>query len=57
MLSPLIQQLIEAFSHLPGIGPKSAQRLAFQLLSQQGQPKGLVLSEVLKKAIEKVGHC
>lgn len=28
-----IQRLIDAFGHLPGIGPKGAQRIAFYMLS------------------------
>ena len=28
-----IQRLIDAFAHLPGIGPKGAQRIAFYLLN------------------------
>jgi len=34
MLPSSIQKLIEQFSHLPGIGPKTAQRLAFYLLKK-----------------------
>ncbi|HSG93563.1 MAG TPA: recombination protein RecR, partial [Methylotenera sp.] len=33
-LAPLVQQLIEALRVLPGVGPKSAQRMAFQLLER-----------------------
>ena len=57
MFSPLTQQLIEALRCLPGIGPKSAQRIAFNLLAKKGQAKGLALADSLTKAIEKVGHC
>lgn len=32
--SPLIDQLIEALRCLPSVGPKSAQRMAFQLLER-----------------------
>ena len=31
-----IQRLIDAFAHLPGIGPKGAQRIAFYLLNARG---------------------
>ncbi len=54
--SPLIQQLIESLRCLPGIGPKSAQRMAFQLL-QTDQEKGLRLSLALQKAIQEVKRC
>lgn len=57
MFSPLTKQLIDALRCLPGIGPKSAQRLAFQLLSQSSKPKGLALAEALTSAIENVGYC
>ncbi len=55
--SPLTQQLIDALCGLPGIGPKSAQRLAFKLLSEQGKSKGLNLSHALQAAVTQVGHC
>ncbi len=57
MFSPLIKQLIDAFRCLPGIGPKSAQRMAFQLLSEMGKPKGAHLAKSLQEALEKVGYC
>ena len=39
-----INKLIEQLSHLPGIGPKSAQRLAFHIMNM---PKDPLLQEVL----------
>lgn len=54
--SPLINQLIESLRCLPGVGPKSAQRMAFHLL-ERNREKGLVLSKTLVEAIEQVGHC
>ena len=33
-LSPAIQELIEALRHLPGVGPKSAQRMTLHLLER-----------------------
>src|SRR3989344_1413555 len=57
MLSPLTRQLIEALTCLQGIGPKSAQRLAFQLLADKSRSKGLALSQALLAAMEQVGHC
>ena len=33
-MSPLLQQLIDALKCLPGVGPKSAQRMAFYLLER-----------------------
>lgn len=57
MFSPLTKQLIEALGNLPGIGPKSAQRIAFHLLASQEHTKGLMLSDALQKAISQVGQC
>lgn len=55
-LSPLVEQLIEALRGLPGVGPKSAQRMAFYLLSQDRQA-GVGLGAVLQRAMSQVGHC
>lgn len=57
MFSPLTKQLIDAFCALPGIGPKSAQRLVFQLLAPAGKHKGLTLAQVLQTALLQVKHC
>ncbi|MFX5142099.1 recombination protein RecR, partial [Acinetobacter baumannii] len=46
MLSPLIRDLIEALRVLPGGGPKSAQRMALNLLERQ-RPGGLRLARAL----------
>jgi len=54
-MSPLIEQLTEALRILPGVGPKTAQRMVLHLLERN--PKGaLKLSEVLKATIEGVGR-
>ena len=55
-LSPLIEQLVESFRCLPGVGPKSAQRMALYLL-ERNPSGGKKLSESLTLAIEKVGRC
>jgi len=55
-LSPLIQQLINALRALPGVGPKSAQRMAFHLLERE-QDAALVLSRVLEKSVTELGRC
>lgn len=57
MLSPLTRQLIDALKNLPGVGPKSAQRIAFQLLSKSGQAKGLTLASALQNALSQITHC
>lgn len=55
-MSPLLQQLIEALKCLPGVGPKSAQRMAFHLM-ERNRGGALQLSRVLAEAVEKIGHC
>ncbi len=57
MFSPLTKQLIDALRSLPGIGPKSAQRLAYQLLTDKGRPKAETLAKALADAAASVGLC
>ncbi len=54
--SPLIKQLIDSLRCLPGVGAKSAQRMAYHLLERdrRGARK---LSHALSQATEQVGHC
>ncbi|MCL5261000.1 MAG: recombination mediator RecR [Gammaproteobacteria bacterium] len=52
----LIEELINALRCLPGIGPKSAQRMAFYLL-EQGKTNGLVLARTLEEALTTIGRC
>ena len=54
--SPLIDQLIEAFRCLPGVGPKSAQRMTLHLL-ERNRAGGQKLSQSLIQALDKVGNC
>ncbi|HEY5604655.1 MAG TPA: recombination mediator RecR [Gammaproteobacteria bacterium] len=54
--SPLINRLIEDLRCLPGVGPKSAQRMAFHLL-QHNREAARRLAETLLEAAEKIGHC
>lgn len=54
--SPLLEALMESLRHLPGVGPKSAQRMAFYLL-QSDRSKGMRLAESLFKAMSEIGHC
>ena len=56
MSVPLIDQLVEAFRILPGVGQKTAQRMAYHVL-ERGRDGGRRLAEVLGDAVEKVGHC
>ncbi len=54
--SPILQDLIEAFKQLPGIGIKSAQRIVFHLL-QDNTKKALVLAETLNNSLVSVKEC
>ncbi len=54
--SPLVQELIEALKCLPGVGAKSAQRMAFHLL-ERNRVGGSKLSLALSSAMEQIGHC
>lgn len=54
--SPLLEHLIEALRCLPGVGPKTAQRMALQLLTR-GRDNGKQLAQCLTEAMERIGHC
>ena len=54
--SRLIGHLIESLRCLPGVGPKSAQRMAYHLL-EHDREGGRQLAEALQQAMEHVGHC
>jgi recombination protein RecR len=54
--SQKLDELINALRCLPGVGPKSAQRMAFYIL-ERGRHQGIHLSNSLKDAIENIGHC
>ena len=54
--SPLLVNLIDALRCMPGIGQKSAQRIAFHLL-ERDRNGALTLSQALAKAVDGIGHC
>jgi recombination protein RecR len=54
--SPLIRQLMEALRCLPGVGHKSAQRMAYHLL-ERDREGGRALAAALESAMREVGHC
>ncbi|MGY0219008.1 recombination mediator RecR [Endozoicomonadaceae bacterium StTr2] len=54
--SPLIRELMDALRCLPGIGPKSAQRMALHLL-ERDRSGGQSLARALDRAMEGVGYC
>jgi recombination protein RecR len=56
LFSPLIDELIHSLCCLPGVGRKSAQRMALHLLERDPEGAGRLVG-ALDKAIEKVGRC
>jgi len=56
MTAPLLDQLIDALRVLPGVGSKSAQRMAYHLLERQREG-GRRLSALLAQAMEQIRHC
>ena len=55
-LGHTLDRLVDALKHLPGIGPRSAQRIAFHLL-QHDRDAALRLGESLLLAARTIGHC
>jgi recombination protein RecR len=53
---PSLLRLIEALRCLPGVGPKSAQRMAFHLL-EKDRKGGTTLADTLQSALSSVGRC
>jgi recombination protein RecR len=53
---PLLDELIDCLRCLPGVGPKSAQRMAFHIL-QRDRAGGARLAAVLAEAVQSIGHC
>ena len=56
MFSPLIKELMESLRCLPGVGPRSAQRMALHLL-ERDREGALQLAKAVKAAAEGVGRC
>lgn len=56
MFAPPVQRLITELAKLPGIGPRTAQRLAFHLLRADAADAG-ALSEAIREVREKIGDC
>ena len=52
----LLDQLVDSLRCLPGVGQKSAQRMAYHLL-ERNRDGGLRLAQALSEAMAKVGHC
>lgn len=55
-LTPLVTELVEALRVLPGVGPKSAQRMALYLL-ERNRAGGRRLADVLLRAMDNIREC
>jgi len=56
LFSPALNELIDALRCLPGVGPKSAQRMALHILERDRDGGGR-LAHSLEAVLEKVGRC
>ncbi len=56
LYTPAVARLVEELSKLPGVGPKTAQRLAFHLLKVP-EEEARSLAEAILDAREKVAYC
>jgi recombination protein RecR len=56
MFSPPVETLITELSKLPGIGRRTAQRLAFHIL-RVDEEEGLALADAIREVKEKIGFC
>lgn len=56
MFGPIIDELVESLRCLPGVGPKSAQRMALHLL-ERNREGAVRLSKAVADAAERVGRC
>jgi recombination protein RecR len=54
--SDLLTQLMEALRCLPGVGQKSAQRMAYHLL-ERNREGGMRLATALQESLQRIGHC
>ncbi len=55
-LGPVLDGLVDALRALPGIGPRSAQRIAFHLL-QHDRAAAVRLGESLLASVRSIRHC
>jgi recombination protein RecR len=56
MFSPLVDNLIAQLSRLPGIGTRTAQRLAFHLL-RISKEEAFALADAIREVKERIGFC
>lgn len=56
MFGPLIDELIDSLRCLPGVGPKTAQRMALHML-ERNREGGARLAGAINRAMDQVGRC
>jgi recombination protein RecR len=56
MSSPLLNELIDALRCLPGVGAKTAQRMAFHVL-ERDRAGARKLADKLEQAVQRIGNC
>lgn len=56
MYSPVVENLIAQLTRLPGVGTRTAQRLAFHVLRAPRQ-EALALADAIREAKERIGFC
>ena len=54
--SPALARLIEALRRLPGVGPRTAQRMSFHLL-ERDREAAREIARALEAAVRDIGHC
>lgn len=52
----LLEELMDSLRCLPGVGPKTAQRMAFHLLEQE-RDAAMTLASNIQESIKRIGHC
>jgi recombination protein RecR len=56
MFSPLVDNLIAQLSRLPGVGTRTAQRLAFHILRVPPE-EAFALADAIREVKERIGFC
>jgi recombination protein RecR len=57
ILPPALSELIDAFSALPGVGPRTAERYAYWFIRHDENQDGIKLAEALKSLSKNIGYC
>jgi recombination protein RecR len=57
MSRSILETLIDTLRYLPGVGPKTAARMAYQLLEKSERAKALEIAAALTNAVANIKHC